>query len=500
MSDQPLSDPDVVDRVGADLRAAGFDSDGVPELLGAGAHAALGRGEPFPALRATRDGPPLATAVRLFLLGTTEPESAVRATLPSADLAALVAQGVLEPDADGFRAGLDIRPHADEDAEFLVVSDLDSDTRPGPVRREHVLGIGSASVSLARAVIRRPVGRALDLGTGCGIQALHTASHAGSITATDVSRRALALAGATARINGQHWDLRRGSLFEPVAGERFDLIVSNPPFVVGDGRQDYVYRDSGVAGDGLGATLVGAMADHLNPGGTAQLLANWIVRDDGDWRERVGDWVTGSGLDAWVVQRELADPAEYVSLWLKDAGERGGQAEAVATAWLDWFAAERVTGIGMGLITLQRNDSATPLVTLDEITGAGEAVTGPEADAFLARRRWLDRAGDADLLGTAFSVSPGTMLEHRSIPGNAGWQPVLRLLRRPGGPGATLQVDEWGEALLGGCTGTVPLALQLQVLAAAHGLDVAALAGAVLPAVRVGVLRGLLHPVDSLPA
>ena len=493
--DLPLADPDVVDRLGNDLRAAGFDSSGVPDLLGAGAHAALGRGEPFPALRATRDPLPLATAVRLFLLGTTEPAARVRAALPSVELGALVAQGVLETDGDDYRAGLDIRPHADHDAEFLVISDLDSDTRPGPVRREHVLGIGSASVTLARAVIRRPVGRALDLGTGCGIQALHTASHAGSVTATDVSRRALALAGATARINGQHWDLRQGSLFEPVAGERFDLIVSNPPFVVGDGRQDYVYRDSDVAGDGLGAALVGSMADHLNPGGTAQLLANWIVREDGDWRDRVGTWVLGSGLDAWVVQRDLADPAEYVSLWLKDAGERGGQAEQVAADWLDWFAAERVAGIGMGSITLQRNDSAEPLVTLDEITGAGEAVTGPEVEAFLARRRWLADATDGELLGTRLAVSPGTLLEHRSVPGNAGWQPVLRLLRRPGGPGATLQVDEWGEALLGGCTGAVPLALQLQVLAAAHGLDAGALAEAVLPAVRVGILRGLLHPV-----
>ena len=49
---------------------------------------------------------------------------------------------------------------------------------------------------------------------------------------------ALALAAATARLNGMSWDLRPGSLFEPVAGERFDLIVSNPPFVVGSGAHD----------------------------------------------------------------------------------------------------------------------------------------------------------------------------------------------------------------------------------------------------------------------
>ena len=60
-------------------------------------------------------------------------------------------------------------------------------------------------------------------------------------------------------------------------------------------------------------------------------------------------------LDAWVVQRELADPAEYVGLWLTDAGEDGKSAGSdrsrgrrLAENWLDYLAAERVQGIGMG--------------------------------------------------------------------------------------------------------------------------------------------------------
>ena len=138
--------------------------------------------------------------------------------------------------------------------------------------------------------------------------------------ATDISPRALALAGATARLNQQHWDLRAGSLFDPVAGEQFDLIVSNPPFVVGDGTTRFTYRDSGLPGDGVGRAIVEGARTHLRPGGTAQLLANWLVVDDGDWRDRVGGWVAASGCDAWVVQREIADPVEYVGLWLADAG------------------------------------------------------------------------------------------------------------------------------------------------------------------------------------
>lgn len=498
---QPLADPAAVDRLGADLRSAGFDAVAVPELIGRAAHRALGRGEPAAALRATRDGSPLATLVRLFLLGATVDDGAAARALPTTGLAAALATGVLERSGDQVRAALDIRPHAADDDEFLLVSDLDSDVRPGPVRPDHVLGLGSASITLARAVIREPVGTALDLGTGCGVQALHLAGHAATVTATDVSSRALALAAATARLNGQTWDLRRGSLFEPVTGERFDLIVSNPPFVVGDGTTRFTYRDSGMPGDDIGRAIVAGARTHLNEGGTAQLLANWLVVGETDWRDRVGSWVAASGCDAWVVQREIADPAEYVGLWLADAGEDGrsggdrSAAQSLAAAWLDWFAAQRVRGIGMGLITLRHTGSDRPSVTLDEITG--DAITGEEVGAFLAHRSWVESTGDAALLATRFELAPQVMLEQRALPGHEGWNVVFRMVSRPGGPGATLQLDEWSQALLAGCTGSVPLQVLVELLASAHSVPAGALAAAVVPSIRVAVMRGLLLPVDA---
>lgn len=305
---QPLSDAAVVVDLGADLRAAHYSSDGVGALLSDAANEALGRGIWWPAMAATSgvsgDRADLATIVRLFLLGTDEPEDAVAHAFSRSGIARLVGNGVLEQRTDGsLGAVLDIRPHADDVGDYLVVSDQDAVMRSAPVRHDHVLGIGGASVSLARAVIRRPVRRALDIGTGCGIQALHLDAHCDEIVATDTNERALALAAATARLNGMSWDLRAGSLFEPVAGERFDLIVSNPPFVVGAGAQDYIYRDSGMVGDALCAELIRQIPDHLNPGGTAQLLANWIVHTD----TRLGR--TGSGLARRHRARRVGGPA-----------------------------------------------------------------------------------------------------------------------------------------------------------------------------------------------
>ena len=88
-------------------------------------------------------------------------------------------------------------------------------------------------------------------------------------------------------------------------------------------------------------------------------------------------------------------------------------------------------------------------------------------------------------------------LEQRALASHEGWTTVLRLLRRPGGPGATLHIDEWVQSLLAGCAGELPLAMLLDLMAAAHGLDVAALAEAVLPIIREGITRGLLHPVEK---
>ncbi|MCG7609383.1 MULTISPECIES: DUF7059 domain-containing protein [Mycobacterium] len=493
----------VVDAIGADLRSAGFTTDGVAELLGAEANAALGRGVWWPVLRVTHAAPAdrqrLAVLVRLLLLGTEEAPDLVEAAFPSVSLQTLAATGVLEFRGEMVRAVLDIRPHSDGERDFYVVSDQDAAVRRGPLRHDHVLGIGGASVSLARAVTRNRVGRALDLGTGCGIQALHLNAHCDEIVATDTNERALALAAMTARLGGMSWDLRHGSLFEPVAGERFDLIVSNPPFVVGSGARDYIYRDSGVAGDALCQSLVKQIGDHLSPGGTAHIMANWIVRDgpEGtDWRDRVSGWLAGTGLHAWVVQRELADPVSYVSLWLADAGEdlerqaqRGGQ-------WLNWFAEQGIAGVGMGMISLRvPRDGELPEQILEEITGADEAVTGAEVDAFFARRAYLRDTSDEALLAARLSTAP-VFLEEQSLPGPDGWQQVGAAVRRPGGPGAVIGVDEVLRALLAGCRGEVPLGSLIQLLAAHHGVDSDALAQAALPEVREAIGRGILYQAE----
>ena len=512
----PRLSPDLCAALRSVFQRVGYDVDGVPELLGEAAHAALGRDEPVPARLASQAGGPLGTLVRLFLLGDTEPEDAVARALAPVTVADAVRAGLLRPGgADlsggtgtdaGLAAALDVRPHGDDEGSWWVVSDLDLGRSHGqPLRADHVLGVGQASLSLATATVRRPVGRLLDLGTGCGVQALHAARHAQHLVATDVNPRALALARATFALSGVDVELRGGSWLEPVAGERFDQIVSNPPFVAGPPRVRHTYRDSGLAGDDMAARLVGALPGLLAEGGVAQLLACWLHVRGQDWPDRVTSWLPGgaAGVDAWFVQREVADPALYVGTWLRDSGidpaSPAGRHDA--EEWLSWFDAHQVEAVGFGFITLRRTgSSAGPTVLCEDLPQALADPLGRETEGWLDRVDWLRaRAGDEALLDARLAVAPSVVLERTARPGESGWEDLLATVRRLDGPGWRHEVDELAAALLAGCQGVLPLGELLALLAFSHDRSVDDLAAASLPAVRELVRHGLLVPAEWAP-
>jgi methylase of polypeptide subunit release factors len=480
---------------------AGFDVDGVPALLGPGAHAALSRDEPVAARLATADAGPLGTLIRLFLLGDTEPEASVADALAPVEVADAVSAGLLRATPGGLAAALDVRPHGEPG--WWVVSD--QDTRPGGKRSalpaDHVLGVGQASLTLATATVRRPAGRVLDLGTGCGVQALHAAHHAGALVATDINQRALALAAATFALSDVPVELRPGAWLEPVAGDTFDQIVCNPPFVTGPPRVRHTYRDSGLAGDTVAARLVGAIPRHLTDGGVAQLLACWLHVKGRDWPERVESWLPAreesGGVDAWFVQREVADPALYVGTWLRDSGldPASPSARRESEEWLTWFDANQVEGVGFGFITLRRTGSDDPTVLCEDLLDAPAGLSGDDVSGWLDRVAWLrGHPGDAALLDTRMTLAPGVLLEELSTAGPDGWTPVLATVRSGENAGWRHEVDSPAAALLAGCQGALTLGELIALLAAAHDRGTDELVASSLPAVRELVRHGVLVP------
>jgi hypothetical protein len=490
---QPLLDRAGVDDLRAALSAAGYTTKGVADRLGSAAVRAIQRGDFRPALRATGDGDPLATLIRLFICGQSEAESVVAVALP---LTVARGAGLLHGDGDSVRAGVELEPYGD----WWVLSDLSSTLRPGvPLPADHVLGVGGASSTLAQATVRDDVGSALDLGTGCGVQALHLSQQAERVTATDVSERALRFAATTAALNGLAWDLRLGDLAAPVAGDRFDLVVSNPPFVVGPGEATHTYRDSGRPGDAVCAELVRAAPALLAPGGTMQFLANWAHVAGEDWEDRVAGWLAGTGLDAWVIQREVSDPVAYVNLWLSDANSTDPRRKV---EWLDWFDANGIEAVGLGLITLRANGRQDPTVRLEDLRQPVAQPFGPHVGAWFARQDWLRAAtGTAPssrapvLMGARLRVADGVTLRQDASRGEDGWQVDRQQLVQSAGLCWVDDVDPVTLALVGGCDGRLTLGAQLELLAAAHDVDVDVLTETAVPLVAHLVERGFLVPV-----
>ncbi|UNO40676.1 methyltransferase [Streptomyces sp. MST-110588] len=486
------------------LLAAAFTADGLLDLLGAPAYAALARSETVPALRATRGDGPLETLVRLFLLQRPVAGERARAALPLEDC---LADGWLVRDGEEVRASVDVRPYGGpEGQDWWIVSDLGcavggaggigaAQDAAGVDRSQLVLGVGGASTTLAGLAVRTPVAKALDLGTGSGIQALHAAQHATRVTATDLNPRALRFAALTLALSGAPAaDLREGSLFEPVGEERYDLIVSNPPFVISPGAR-LTYRDGGMGGDDLCRTLVSQAADHLNDGGYCQLLANWQHVEGEDWRDRVRTWVP-RGCDAWIVQREVQDVTQYAELWLRDGGDhRAGPQEYAARydAWLEEFEARKTKAVGFGWITLRKSGSTSPSVTVEEWPHPVEQPLGDAVIAHFERQDYLRATDDAALLAGHFRLAEEVVQEQVGLPGAEDPEHVV--LRQNRGMRRATKVDTVGAGFAGVCDGSLPAGRILDAIAQLVGEDPVSLRDRTPEAIRMLIEQGFLEPV-----
>ncbi len=487
----PVPLPDVAGPLRVALEAANYTASGVAELLGPVAERALARGEPAAARLVVDTGGDLGVLVRLFLLAEPVAEVDAERALGGRGRPG----GILVPEERGVvRAALDIRPYGDG---WWVASDLRSPTGGEPLDPDTVVGIGSASVTLVTATPRPSSegGTALDLGTGCGVQALHLAASGLAVTATDSSARALQMAALTAALSGVEFELVEGDLFDPVAGRTFDQIVANPPFVIGPHR--FTYRDSALPGDGLTAAVVARAVEHLEPGATATLMASWIVGEDGDWRTRVFGWLP-DGCDALVVLREQLDPAEHVSLWLADGAEEASvdAPDGLAEQWLLDLAEQKARAVAYGLVVLRRlhathaDGAVEPVVSLLDLQSEPVTPAGPRVLAWLDR---VDAVRASAPLDLQLAKAPHLQLTRRFTSDEDGWAPAGATLAAPDAIPAQVEADELVAAIVKECEPELPLRAVLELVGA--GIGNPRLAEDALPAVLALVEAGLLVPV-----
>ena len=288
-----------------------------------------------------------------------------------------------------------------------------------PLPDDIVVGPGGASNSLLHLTPRRHVARVWDLGCGSGVQSVIAALHADHVVATDIDSRCLEITAASARLTGVHVETRLGSLAEPVAGETFDLIISNPPFVMG-GATSLTHRESPRVADALSAELLETLPAHLTENGLAVMLTAWLVTDTQSWDERIASWLP-VGCDVWVGLRSTQTLDDYVDTWLADAGRKDDA--ALRAEWIGRLESWGAVEVAFGWVVLRKRTGEN-WTRLEDLRLASSL---PDGDAVLERLAAADRSEALtaiDMLTVSF-IHSGT----QAWRGEVSLDPVLSAVR-----------------------------------------------------------------------
>jgi Methyltransferase small domain len=374
--------------------------------------------------------------------------------------------------------------------EVVIASDL-GESGAGA---EHVPGVQRPSNTLANLTVRRPVARALDVGTGNGIQALLASRHASRVVATDVNERALAFARFNLALNGANdVELRRGSLLEPVAGERFDLVVANPPYVISP-ESSLIFRDSGLGRDRVSEELVRGLPALLEDRGFATVMISWIQEGD-DPVARPSEWLRGSGCDAWILHTGTDDPLSAATGWNRQA-RSPEERLAKIDRWVEYFREEGIEAISYAALVLRKRAGDNWVRSTELPRGR----FGPASDAlermFSAQDALETAPGDEALLTRRFRIADDVTLAQELGRDEDGWALRTAELRLEGGLGFVAGLDPNATRVVGALDGDRPLRAVLEDAADALGVDRKEFLPAGAALVRRMVELGFALPLD----
>lgn len=403
-------DKAALGEVRAALGAAGYTVDNVRQAMRTDHTQPANPGEVIVFEHRLAGRTPVETLIRLFLIGSTVPPEDVEASLPDIGLLRLQDLGLVASADGGVRSTVRIVPHGD----IVLASDRgyygDRDSHAA----DFVGGVTSPAILLADMTTRKQVARALDLGTGGGIQALLLAHHSERVVAVDVNPRALEFTELNRCLNGiENIELRKGSWFEPVEGERFDIITANPPYVMSPDSR-YLYRDSGMKTDSLCRQLVKDLPRYLAEGGFAHILISWALRDGEEWSQPLRFWVDGLPCDVWLLHYLTEDPLTQAAKWNQPLISEGLAlyGEAIKR-WTDYYEREGIEEIAFGAVILRRRDGGSNWLRADSFRAGQGSSAGLVRRVFEAEDYLRGLDDDHALLNEKFALVPEHQLDQR---------------------------------------------------------------------------------------
>jgi len=348
-----VASTDPLATLPAQFRHAGYTAEFLASRLGIRVPDDVGQLNHAPALERLRgDRSKAAGLTRLFFLEADEN----RLALDSATTQALRRRGLVSLRGHSLRARLRIDPVGPHwllsDRRFRA-PDASALALPAG---DPVYPPSSDSLLLRDAVVSTEGSTVLDLCTGSGIQALVASGRADRVVAVDISSRAAALARLNAALNGvTNVDVRSGDLYRPAAGERFDTIIANPPFVPSPYRSGPAYHSGGPTGARVLQRIARGLERALQTEGRFFAVSHLALRRTEAVADVVRPWFrdfAGRTLALVVESGTAIDLAAAQSLFALADGLSAYAAEV--KRWAAYLQGHRIREIVLLLLVAER--------------------------------------------------------------------------------------------------------------------------------------------------
>lgn len=476
-------------RFAAVLRAAAYTDRSVAVAFGALEMRGRG-GRNLPRLLfLTRQPTQLNTLIRLFLLGVRVPLSDAVDALGPLTIAEWADAGFVESTGEEVCALVRIFPFG----QILLVIDPPELLEQG-VGPDFVSGLTNSTSALMCCTIGKPSRATLDIGTGSGVLAFLAAGYSERVCATDVNPRALIMARLNARVNGLNSiEFSLGSGFEPVAGQKFDRVITNPPFVLGPLNR-YAFRDSGMEQDGLCRKLVSEAPRHLEEGGFFQCQLEWPIRPGEDWKERFSSWLRDSGCDALVLRVGKSTALEHAEETAVDTDVSDLEVQIrLFNECATYFEEQGIESIGLGFITMRRRTSGAPnWIQFEEASPEKMEPFGDSVLRVFETHDILDALPGDALLDTRVRLAPGIAFDTGRDWNGTEWSALHFRLRQPRGLCLQANLDSAMASMVQRFDGSTPLRQILSAMATGLKVDLQAIVPGALQMVRSMMERGFL--------
>jgi predicted RNA methylase len=478
------------------LAKANYTEQGVCGLLGIESLGKLREMKLAAMLWRTRGESPLATLVRLFVLGQSAGVAAVQRAIAPMSAGEWQEMGLVEVTGSSVSGCFQLRAYRD----LLFAYDFPRRGRGG-LRQDYVMGVSPSSLVLAGMTVRRKNASTLDLGFGCGIQAILAAPHSERVVGVDCNPRAVRVARFNANLNGiTNITFREGDLFGPVRSEIFDLIVSNPPFIISPENRHY-FLNSGLEGDEICRRIVQESPQFLKEGGYCVLNANWAVIEKEDWRERLANWFEGTHCNGLVFTQDTRDPSEYAAGLIEVVNNEEAEYMRTFDDWMDYYAKLRITGIGQGVIVMRRDSNGPNWFAVESAPANIAYPSGEDVARLVELRTFLHSLpAERGLLDAHLKLAPNVKLDQICEVDNGAWRTASGRIRRVGGLEFSGALDGPSAAALAQWDGARPLKDYLSELAVTLHRDFDGLVPAALPIIHRLVEQGFLLPAGPYKA